>query len=288
MTLRLHPCAKVNLTLEVLSKRDDGYHEVVTILQTIDLVDDLTFEPASDLVLVSDQSEIPPEENLVLRAARGLRQSLGERRGARIRLVKRIPLAAGLGGGSSDAAATLIGLCRLWRRDIPVAGLAAIAAGLGSDVPYFLYGGTALAEGRGERVTPLPPMPESWLVLATPPTAVPGKTGKLYRALAPSAFTQGEATRSLVRAIRSGEAVTPSRLHNVFESVAGRVFPELDRYRGAFRAAGAPVVHLSGSGPTVFVLFSSPAQAAELRARLDAAGVPALVVKTVASPYNRN
>ena len=177
--------AKINLSLEILRRRDDGYHDVATVLQTVDLADELAFTPASEIVVEGDTEGIPQEENLVYRAACLFQDHLGETRGARIGLHKRIPLAAGLGGGSTDAAATLVGLCRLWERDLRRGELAALAAELGSDVPFFLYGGTALAEGRGERVTPLPPLRHADLVLVAPPIDLPAKTATLYRSLDP-------------------------------------------------------------------------------------------------------
>ncbi len=155
--LVLKAYAKINLTLEVLGRREDGYHDIVSILQTIDLHDTLTLEPAQDMALECDQSELEGPDNLVLKAAALLREATGCHQGARLKLQKGIPLAAGLGGGSSDAAAALLGLSRLWGLGLSAEKLMPLAAKLGSDVPFFLYGGTAMAQGRGEIVRPLPP-----------------------------------------------------------------------------------------------------------------------------------
>jgi 4-diphosphocytidyl-2-C-methyl-D-erythritol kinase len=252
----LQAYAKVNLTLEVLGERADGYHDVATVLQTVDLSDTLTFEPASSLTLEGSLPELATEANLAYQAARLLQAETGQKVGARIRLVKRVPVAAGLGGGSSDAAAALRGLNLLWGLGLEVSRLEQLAARLGSDVPFFLYGGTALAEGRGERVTPLP-MPQGALgvVLLNPPMTIPNKTASLYRALPDWAYTGGEATRELVRRLRAGEPLREEALLNSFEGVMLESFPGLmEYYWPAFERAGAAEVHLAGTGPTLFTL----------------------------------
>ena len=285
--IRLKAHAKINLTLEVLGKRDDGYHDIVSVLQTIDLADELRFEPHPEIVVECDATNIQPEENLALRAALALREALGEERGAKITLTKRIPTAAGLGGGSSDAAATLLGLSRLWEQDMSPSDMGAVARALGSDVSFFLFGGAALVEGRGEIVTPLPELSETWAVLATPPIELPNKTVRLYGALAESAYTFGAATRGLVEALRAGRGLTPDQIFNAFESVAGGIFPGFTEYRESLIDAGAPSVHLAGSGPTLFALAEDAEEAAALRDRWDALEGTAQVVKTIATPYNR-
>lgn len=176
---RLSAPAKVNLTFEALGRRADGYHEVRTVLHAISLADEIAFAPADELSLAveppeegafsSAASDLAGDDNLVLRAARLLRREAGVKAGAAIRLRKRIPVAAGLGGGSSDAATTLRGLRRLWRLDLDADALRELAAQLGSDVPFFVTGGAALAEGRGERLTPLPPAQGNVVVMSPPP-----------------------------------------------------------------------------------------------------------------------
>src|SRR5262249_27413282 len=149
----LNAAAKVNLVLEVLGKREDGYHELATVMQAVELSDRVTIEDAAGLELESRVPGVPTDgRNLALSAAAALRQAAGITRGARITLDKRIPVAAGLGGGSADAAAVLVGLNRLWRLRWPVTRLEEVATGLGMDVPFFLHGGRALATGRGERI----------------------------------------------------------------------------------------------------------------------------------------
>ena len=278
--------AKINLSLEILRRRDDGFHDVATVLQTIDLADELAFTPASEIVVEGDTEGIPLEENLVYRAARLLQNHLGETPGARIHLNKRIPLAAGLGGGSADAAATLVGLCRLWERDLRRGELATLAAKLGSDVPFFLYGGTALAEGRGERVTPLPPLRHADIVLLAPPIDLPNKTATLYRSLDPADFTGGEVTRALVAALRKRLPPTPDEIFNGFTRAALERFDGLEGYWSRFEKAGADNVHLSGAGPSLFSLARSRDEAEALHRRCLHAGLPAFVVSAVPNPYN--
>ncbi|MBI3744550.1 MAG: 4-(cytidine 5'-diphospho)-2-C-methyl-D-erythritol kinase [Chloroflexi bacterium] len=279
--------AKVNLTLEVLGKRDDGYHEIVSVMQTVDLADEISFEANSSLMLAGDTVGVAAEGNLVLVAATALREALKEQRGAKITLRKNIPIAAGLGGASTDAAATLLGLARFWGVNLSIRDARPLAAGLGSDVTFFLYGGTALAEGRGENISPLHPVRETWLVLAKPPIDVPGKTARLYGSLTKDSYSQGQASRELVMALRSGKPLTRERLFNVFESVAYTVFPGLGGFRDRLLKAGAPAVHLAGSGPTLFAIMDDASSAMNLQQRLAAERIRAFVVKTVASTYNR-
>ena len=277
--------AKINLSLEILRRRDDGYHDVATVLQTVDLADDLEITPAPEIIVEGDTEGIPPTENLVYRAARLLQTHLGETRGARVVLHKRIPLAAGLGGGSTDAAAALVGLCRLWDRELRRGELAALAAELGSDVPFFLYGGTALAEGRGERVTPLPPLRHTDLVLLAPAIDLPSKTATLYRSLDPADFTGGDVTRALVAALRKRLPPTPDELFNGFTRAALERFDGLEGYWSRFEEAGADNVHLCGAGPSLFSLARGRDEAESLHERCLAAGLPAFVVSAAPNPY---
>lgn len=251
-TLKLKAPAKVNLTLEVLGRRHDGYHDVASVMQTVDLWDVVALELHHDLVLECDRRELETEDNLALQAARLLQREAGVSYGARIRLEKRIPVAAGLGGGSSDAAAVLRGLNRLWGLGLSRQRLLDLAARLGSDVPFFLYGGTAAVHGRGERVRPLPPAPLGWLVLVCPAIRMPDKTAALYRRLGPSHYTGGGLSRKLEARIRGGGDVPPQLLFNVFDAVAFDAYPDLREYWDGLYRTGAREIHLTGSGPTLF------------------------------------
>ncbi|GAI27125.1 unnamed protein product, partial [marine sediment metagenome] len=168
--------AKINLVLEVLGKRDDGYHEIRSLVQTISLYDVLSFELAEGISLDCTEPSLQSPDNLAIQAARLLREVSGSEKGVKIGLEKRIPWGAGLGGGSSDAAAVLLALNKLWGLDLTTSGLVGLGAKLGSDVPFFIYKGTALVEGRGERVTPLSASLPGWFVLLLPPLPqMPGK-----------------------------------------------------------------------------------------------------------------
>src|SRR5215475_10860938 len=199
--LVLNAAAKINLTLEVLGRRNDGYHEIVTVMQTVDLSDRLVVEDADVLELRTTASDVPTNgTNLALRAAGALRDRAAVNRGARITLEKRIPVAAGLGGGSSDAAAVLVGLNRLWGLRWPTARLAEVAVTLGMDVSFFLVGGVALGTGRGERLRRVGAAPLA-LVLANPGVGVSAK--EAYDRVTPAMYSDGTRCGATVAALRS-------------------------------------------------------------------------------------
>lgn len=261
--LTIHAPAKVNLVLEVLGKLGD-YHRISSIVQAIDLCDVLSFEPHGDVCFECDDPALE-HDNLVVRAAALLRARTGCGLGARIQLHKRIPRSAGLGGGSSDAAATLLGLNELWRLGLSTHELVDLGAGLGSDVPFFIYGGTALVEARGEVVTPLPSLPSTYFVLLVPPLPMMAdKTRQMYARLSSARFTDGRLVQESVAALRHGMTISHATMMNAFERVAFDLLPELDQYRKALLEAGAPAVHLAGSGPCLFTFFSVKEKAAEL------------------------
>jgi len=283
--IKAYAYAKINITFEVLGRRQDGYHDVSTILQTIDLKDTIEFELDSSLNIDCDNVELRSSDNLVLKAASLLRQETGYKGGAAISLKKCIPLAAGLGGGSSDAAATLHALNKLWKLKLSIESLVELAAALGSDVPYFLHGGTALAEGRGERITPLPPLPQSWVVLLKPSVLVPElKTKAMYAALRPSHYNNGEHTKRAVSAIgRKSPAPLFQKfpMYNTFDAVAFEMYEGMEWYWKQFMSAGAPEVHLAGSGPTLFTLLPDRGRAEELHRSLLDLGLETYIVKTI-------
>ena len=252
--LTLKAYAKINLTLEVVGRREDGYHDIVSILQTVDLTDTLSLERADALAFDCDVEELRGGQNLVLKAATLLKDEAGYAGGASIHLEKGIPVSAGLGGGSSDAATALKGLNDLWGLGLSVEELTPLAAKLGSDVPFFLHGGTAMVQGRGERVRPLPPADVSWVVILTPQIAIPEKTAAMYGGLAENDFTRGMLTRKLEARIRGGGDVPPQFLFNAFDTLARGAFPGLKEYWERFEALGAQEVHVAGSGPSLFSL----------------------------------
>ena len=264
-SLTVNAYAKVNLTLEVLGRRPDGYHEIVSVMQTVDLHDVLELTPADGVTLECDRPGLGTPDNLALRAAAALRTVAGVRDGVHIELRKGIPVAAGLGGGSSDAAAALLGLSRLWGLGMSVGDLTPLAASLGSDVPFFLRGGTAMVQGRGERVRPLPGINLQWLLIVTPAIEVPNKTASLYSALPPSSYTAGHLTRKLEARIRGGGDVPPQLLFNTFDDVAEEAYPGIREYLDTLYALGAREVHLTGSGPSLFTPISRREQGTALQ-----------------------
>lgn len=259
-------CAKVNLTLEVLGKRQDGFHEIRSVMQRITLADTLTVEPAATLTLTCSDRSLEGPDNLVWRAATLLRHESGISEGATLHLEKRIPIAAGLGGGSADAAAALTALARLWRIELSHAAMIEFAAQLGSDVPFFLASSpTCLVEGRGERLTELAPLPATSLVLLKPSCGI--SAGSVYARYPRERWSDGRRTDAWLSSARSaGTVPTP---FNDLEPVALAVEPRASVARDALaRAGGAPV--MSGSGSTYFSLFPSEQAARETHARASA------------------
>lgn len=250
--------AKINLHLRVLGKRPDGFHELCTVFQTVSLHDRITFEAADELSMTCDDPAIPTgKANLMMRAASRLREFSGTTAGARLHLEKRIPSPGGLAGGSSNAAVTLIGLMRLWGLEIPLEGLMTIAAELGSDVPFFLEGGTMLGTGRGERLEPLPDFKCDSLLIVTPNIAV--STAAAYAGLrAESLTTQDLATKLTVCRSEAENVLADIEAGaNDFENTVLTAFPEINDVREMLSGLGARKVLLSGSGASVFAIFDN-------------------------------
>jgi 4-diphosphocytidyl-2-C-methyl-D-erythritol kinase len=287
--------AKVNLFLEVLAKRPDGYHDIATLMVAVSLFDTLEVkeDPSGEIRLQSDQPDLPSgPDNLIYRAADLLRRRRGVKRGVRIRLRKRIPLAAGLAGGSSDAAATLAGLNRLWRLSLSTAELAALGAELGSDVAFFFSPLVAWCTGRGEKVEPLRLGRPLFFVLACPPVGV--STADAYRGVTvPEQPRDGAEVRA---AVAAGDPEAIGRcLHNRLQPVAEGLCPEVHAVRRRLEALAPAGVLMSGSGSTVFALCrdhgealrvvrglaSAPETPGPLEAR---AGLKVFLVRSHASP----
>ena len=276
--------AKINLTLEVLGRREDGYHEVSTILQTIDLADNISFEEATGLSVESSDPSLAGGDNLVRRAAELLRRTTGHSGGAHIRLEKRIPMNMGLGGGSSDAAATLLCLNTLWNRGLDYPALHKLAASLGSDVPFFLTGGTCLATGRGEEVTPLAALPCRWVVLVCPPEEAPvstiGKTARMYSLLDQGDFSDGSPTRRMLDALENGRPVD-GLLFNGFQPAGRRASPQHSRLVELLGEAGGQNICVAGSGSALYCLFDLEDEARRVNNSLKEGGLLAYCVRTV-------
>lgn len=256
--------AKINLCLELLGERADGYVEIRTIFQTIALADRIVFEeaPAGVLEVLCDDPSIPSGEgNLVWRAARLLLAETGVAKGARVRLSKVIPSGAGLGGGSGNGAVALVTLNRMWGLGLDGERLHRLAAGLGSDVPFFLYGGTALGLGRGEEVYPLPDFPACGVVVALPPFRI--ATPDVYRAARPL-LTPRSGGHTIWRFAPGSVAggVDYSCVINELEPAAAQGHPALTLIRRRLVELGAAASALCGSGSAVFGLFPGEAEGA--------------------------
>jgi len=267
--------AKINLTLDVLGKRADGYHELATIMQVVDLYDTicLTLTQENSVQVICSQPELSNDENLAVRAAQMVRQRLLLTQGLLIELHKRIPVAAGLGGGSSNAAAILLALQQWWQLPLSQADLLAIAASLGSDVPFFLHGGLALCEGRGACVTPLAahcPLSMRWLLLLKP--AIGLSTAEVFRNLPASDYTDGSRSRAVCNALEAKCELQTEDLYNGLERGVLIRYPEVAQAKQDMLQAGACSVRLSGSGPTLFATFPRLDQAMQVQQQLHAAG----------------
>ncbi|MHB1505702.1 MAG: 4-(cytidine 5'-diphospho)-2-C-methyl-D-erythritol kinase [Sulfobacillus sp.] len=262
--------AKLNLSLDVLGLRPDGYHDIRSVVQTVSLADLITLRPERSLVVESPIS--PPEHDLVWRAARLLQRSTGAERGVRIQVRKEIPVGAGLGGGSADAAATLVGLNELWELRLTQIDLMEIGAELGSDVPFLVRGGTALVEGRGDRVTPLPALAPVFFVILWPNFSL--GTDQVYRLVASGS---GARSSELLDRLSAGHWHPTG---NDLTDAACQVAPDLGTWIADVTRRMGRAPQLTGSGSAVFCLADSQQHAEELAARAPGGGF-VRVVQTV-------
>jgi 4-diphosphocytidyl-2-C-methyl-D-erythritol kinase len=274
--------AKINLTLEVLKKRPDGFHEIRSVLQTIDLCDELRIEAGEGISFQCDMAGWSAGKSLVSKTVALLKEAAGCAEGAAIKITKRIPLMSGVGGDSSDAAALLRGLNEFWGLKLPTEKLAELAVKLGSDVVFFLHGGTALATGRGETIAPLPSISRMWLALIVPDVPVEiGKTGRMYLNLKPSHFTSGDITQKLVEDLNKGKQFKPAMLFNTFENIAFSDFNIRRIYVDHLIKLGAFHVHLAGSGPALFTMFPEKSRAEDIYIKCKNQGMKAYLAATL-------
>ena len=262
--------AKLNLTLDILRRREDGYHDLQMVMQSIDLADELTITPAEGVGAMSTTLSYLPSDgrNLAQMAAEAFRNAAGRGGQLDISIVKRIPVCAGMAGGSSDAAAVLRAMNELTGAGYTPAELAKIGEAVGSDVPYCVVGGTALAEGRGERLTALPPLPPCHVVVCKPP--FPISTPQLFSRVDVRKIARRPDTEGMLAALAAGDLTgVARRMYNVFEDVLEpRRQAEINAIKAALIDCGALGAAMTGSGPTVFGLFDDPAAAESARAQL--------------------
>ncbi|HEX4948764.1 MAG TPA: 4-(cytidine 5'-diphospho)-2-C-methyl-D-erythritol kinase [Blastocatellia bacterium] len=286
MHFELPSFAKINWTLEILGRRADGYHELRTILQTVDVRDQLSFAATeSGIVLTCDNAEVPCDEtNLVYRAAMLLRELTDCDKGAKIDLQKRIPMGAGLGGGSSNAAITLLALLQLWELEVAPRDLFQLGSQLGSDVPFFFLGGTGIGIGRGDEVYPMADVAAEHLLLVNPGVHVP--TREIYGNL-PSELTRSPALNNMPFSLEAAYARMHGaqwQLHNDLERPALALYPLIGQVKQRLSELNATAVLMSGSGATVFAVFESEAARTQARQELSETGWWCATTRTL----NRN
>ena len=281
--MRLQAFAKINLGLDVLGKREDGYHEVRMIMQTIRMYDQLDMRKSVEpgIHLTTNKKYIPVDENnLVWRAAKLMMDTCGIMEGVSIHLHKVIPVAAGMAGGSSDAAATLVGMNRLFHCGLSKEKLMELGVQIGADVPYCVLRGTALAEGIGEKLTVLPPMPDCWILIGKPGISV--STKYVYTALDLNTDTVHPDIDGMKKALEDGNLYgITERMGNVLQDVTIPAYPEVERIKEQMKALGAVNAMMSGSGPTVFGIFDNEEKAQEACQKLRESGSCQQVFLTV-------
>lgn len=250
---------KINLGLDVLGKREDGYHLVRMIMQTVSVSDTLVLEKTTEpgVFLKTDSGEIPDgEDNLVCRAARVMQEAYGLPGGVRITLTKRIPVAAGMAGGSTDAAATFLGMRDLYDLSASSEELRHLALPLGADIPYCIAGGTKLAEGIGEKLTKLPPAPPCYLIIVKPDLSV--STGWVYKKYDSTGIVNRPDLDGLMQAIREQDLPRMAALcSNVLEEVTAPEYPVIGQLEHFLTERGALCARMTGSGPTVFAIYEN-------------------------------
>ncbi len=254
--------AKINLGLDVVRRLENGYHEVKMVMQTVGIYDELTLEKIrSGIVITTDSGELPTDENnLIYKAARLMFETYGVTAGVKIHLQKNIPIAAGMAGGSTDAAAAMKGINTLFELGLTQEELMKLGVAIGADVPYCIMGKTALAEGIGERLTPLPAAPQCYVLVAKPDISV--STKYVYEHLDAAGISRHPDIDGMVEAIEEGSLQGVSeRMENVLESVTVPAYPVIDTLKKRMKEFGAMNSLMSGSGPTVFGIFTEKAQA---------------------------
>lgn len=266
--------AKVNLGLDVLRRRENGYHDVKMVMQTVDLYDTLTLSKIDKgIVITTNTGELPlDEDNLIFKAAKLLLEYTDKKAGVSIHLDKQIPIAAGMAGGSTDAAATLLGLNELYNLDLTKEALAEIGVKIGADVPYCIYGGTYLSEGIGEVLTKLPDAPDCYVVIAKPEIGV--STKYVYENLHIETVEKHPDIDGMIDAIKKGSLDgVAKKMENVLETVTIKRYPEIETMKKCLLKNGAESALMSGSGPTVFGIFKEENIAKQALSKLQKTGL---------------
>jgi 4-diphosphocytidyl-2-C-methyl-D-erythritol kinase len=272
--------AKINITLEVIGPREDGYHDVSTVMQAIGVMDDLLLEkpetPAGtkQILITEPRLDITNEDNLVVRAVGMIERRLSLNcDGLRILLRKRIPISAGMGGGSSDAAAVLKGILRLYGRDVPKEEILLLARNIGTDVPFFLGCATGMGSSRGDIVTPLPNPVDQYIVVIPLESTKPDKTAWMYSLLSSKHYSRNEdRSREVVKRLQEGKPIGDC-LFNTFDAIAPFAYPDYADMKESFLKSGATVVMLAGAGPSMFSVCNDRDHAFDLHRKLTSRGL---------------
>lgn len=269
-SIRLKARAKINLGLDVLGKREDGYHDVRMVMQTIGIYDRLimTKIPEDEIRIISNLSFLPVNENnLIYKAIKMLKDEYHFQGGVEVNLNKFIPVAAGMAGGSTDAASAMFGVNRLYRLGLSTKKMMDLGVNLGADVPYCVMRGTALAEGIGEKLTKLPAVPHMWLLVAKPPINV--STRIVYESLDMNGVTEHPDIDGIIQAVKDQDVnAIAAKMGNVLENVTIPLYPVIDTIKQDMLSHGAINAMMSGSGPTVFGIFPDEQTALQCQAFL--------------------
>lgn len=291
MEISLNAYGKINLGLDVVRRREDGYHEVKMVMQTVNLYDRLVFRDIDDdrIIIESDSDELPDvENNIIYKSYMLLKKAYGISRGLHVNVEKHIPVAAGMAGGSADAAATLVAVNRIFELGLSEQQLMEYGVRIGADVPYCIMQGTALAEGIGEVLSPLPPMPECWILIAKPNIGV--STKWVYENLHVDTLDRNQHPDIdiLVDALKEGDVcAVAERMGNILETVTVRRHPEIESIRRMMEDHGSLGARMSGSGPTVFGVYDNDSKDTAQKLADELAQSELIQAVHVVRPYNR-
>lgn len=279
--------AKINLTLEILNRRKNGYHNISTIIQSINMFDLITYEHYKEILVSSNIKELNSETNLVIKAAKLIKNKFKINHGIKINLTKNIPLASGLGGGSSNAATTLLALNTIWGLNLNLSKLVPLAESLGSDVPFFLSKGTALISGSGGQIEQLPDIEPMLFLLLHNDIKFPNKTHSMYKSVSLGEYTNGELTNKLAAMIKTSGQVTAINLFNCFDKIAMKKSSEFNKYSKLLSELGLNEYHLAGSGPTIMLPIDTRTKGEKIRFKLwDQYSIKSTIIQSTSSVQN--
>ena len=274
---------KINITLEIIGRFPDGYHQIVSVMQAIELCDTLSFKLSFNqhINFICDMPVIQTDDNLVLKAARLLKEYSEHPYGADIHLEKIIPVSSGLGGGSSNAAVTLLSLNQLWDLNLNQDTLTMLAKKIGSDVAFFLNSPSCIAEQKGDTITQIKSVQPTNMVLVVPKIDLQEKTKNMYNLISMKDYTDGKLSFKTAKLIESGQLPTHYPMYNIFKKVAMESFPEISLAEKAMIESGASQVQLSGSGPSLFTFTKSTNESKRISEKLAALGYNPIISKTL-------